>query len=568
MTPREFVEKLKNPRFYIENFIKIRDKRGKLTSLSLKPAQLKLYDAIKKEHESGKPVRIVILKARQLGFSTLIEALFFQDAATRELVRTLIVAHSADATANLFKMNKLFYDKLPSGLKPMRRASNAQEIVFENPTRDAEEKERNPGLMSSIRCVPATGDSVGRSDTLTNVHASEAAFWSNMDDTLDALLQAVPDNPDTAVIIETTPNGFNSFKTFWDNTVAGKTGFVPLFFAWFEDPEYRKPTPPGTVWTDEERALKEAYKLDDDQLSWRRWCIAANLRGDAEKFKQEYPSCPEEAFLMSGNPYFDTDAVILQSAKAPEPISRGRFVFTPGDNLRPENITWEEDRRGEIMIFTPPQERFPYVIGGDTAGDGSDRFTAHVLDNTSGVQCAELTYSGASEAWYTSQLYCLGKYYNAALVGVEINYSTYPERKLEEWGYPRLYIREKADDVTRELSVKKFGWRTDNRTRPLILAELQSVVHDTPDAILSRALLSEMLTFVRNADMRPEAAPGAHDDLVLAAAIAHFIRGQQRYTETTEEKTVKWTASQWEDWRNASPDMKKILIERWGRPGK
>ncbi len=568
MTTAEFIRKLKEPRFYVENFIKIRNKRGRLTSLKLKPAQEKLYSAIKREYDEGRPIRIVILKARQLGFSTLIEALFFQDAATRELVRTLIVAHAADATANLFKMNKLFYDKLPSAIKPMRRASNAQEIVFENPTRDPEEKEKHPGLMSSIRCVPATGDGVGRSDTLTNVHASETAFWSNMEDTLDALLQAVPDSPDTAVIIETTPNGFNAFKIFWDDTCAGKTGFVPLFFAWFEDPEYRKPVPPGTVWTEEEQELKKAYNLDDEQLAWRRWCIAANLRGDAEKFKQEYPSCPEEAFLVSGNPYFDAQTVILRSKQAPEPVSRGRFVFSEGENSRPENILWQEDPRGEIRIFTLPQKGFPYVVGGDTAGDGSDRFTCHVLDNTNARQSAELVYSGGSELWYTQQVYCLGKYYNDALLGVEINYSTYPERKLEEWGYPKLYIREKQDDVTRELSLKKFGWRTDTRTRPLILANLQTVVRETPDAICSKALLYEMITFIRNPEMRPEAAPGEHDDLVLAAAIAHFIRGQQKYYADTEKSTVKWTESQWEDYRNASAAQKKMLIERWGRPGK
>lgn len=563
----ELIKKLKNPRFYVENFIKIRNKKSALSPLKLKPAQEKLYAVIKKQHDEKRPVRIVVLKARQLGFSTLIEALFFHDAATREYVKTLIVAHTSDATANLFKMNKLFYDKLPSSLKPMRRASNAQEIVFENPTRNPEQKQINPGLMSSIRCVTATGEDVGRSDTLTNVHASEAAFWSNMNDTLDALLQAVPDSPDTAVIIETTPNGFNSFKTFWDDTCAGKTGFVPLFFAWFEDPEYRKPTPPGTEWTEEEQKLRETYNLDDDQLTWRRWCIKANLRGDAEKFKQEYPSCPEEAFLMSGNPYFDIENVILRNQQVKKPISRGRFSFTVGENLKPENITWTDDKNGEIYIFSPPENKTPYVIGGDTAGDGSDRFTAHVLDNTSSEQCAELMYSGSSELWYVSQLYCLGKYYNTALIGVEINFSTYPERKLEEWRYPKLYVREKADDVTRELALKKFGWRTDPRTRPLILANLQTVVRETPEVIQSKELLCEMLTFIRNEDMRPEASPDSHDDLVIAAAIAHYIRSQQRYVVQEDEKTpAKWNKSQWEDWRNATPEQKKILIERWGNP--
>lgn len=524
------LERIKNPHFYIENFLKIRDKGGKLINLKLKPAQEKLYNIMKAEHEAGRPVRIVILKARQLGFSTVIEALFFQDAATRELVRTLIVAHTADATSNLFKMNKLFYDKLPGPLKPMIRNSNAQEILFENPTRDPEEKERRPGLMSSIRCVPAIGENVGRSSTLTNVHASEVAFWGNMEDTMDALFQAVPDSPDTAIVVETTPNGFNSFKKFWDDTVAGKTGFLPVFFPWFEDPEYRKPVPPNTEWTDEELKFKEAYNLDDEQLSWRRWCISTNLRGDEEKFKQEYPSCPEEAFLLSGSPFFNVKTVIYRMKLVKNPLTRGRFVYSEGENLRPEEISWEESENGEIVIWQTPEKGIPFVIGGDTAGDGSDRFTAHTIDNTTSEQTAELIYSGGSELWYTQQLYCLGKYFNNALIGVEINFSTYPERKLEEWGYPNLYIREKPDDVTRELNVKKFGWRTDPRTRPLILANLHTVMCQTPEVVSSNSLLSEMLTFIRNDEMRPEAAPGAHDDLVIAAAIAHFIRGQQRFT--------------------------------------
>ena len=537
MSGGSMLELLKNPRFYVENFLTIRTKQGKLQKLLLKPAQAELYEIIKREHDAGRPVRIVILKARQLGFSTLIEGLFFHDAATRPFVRTLIVAHLEDATANLFKMNKLFYDRLPGWLKPMRKNSNAQEIVFENPTRDKDEKERNPGLMSSIRCVTAGGDGIGRSDTLTNVHASEAAFWRHMNDTLDGLLQAVPDDPDTAVVIETTPNGFNAFKTFWDDAVAGRNSFLPVFFPWYKEPGYRRAVPPGTVWTEEEERMRQAYGLDEEQLAWRRWCISANLRGDEEKFRQEYPSCPEEAFLMSGNPYFVNAVIVSQLQRCPEPVARGRFVYGEAENGRPINWAWQEDEEGEIFLYEEPKERYPYVFGGDTAGDGSDRFTAHGLDNTTGDQVAQLLYDGTSELWYTQQLYCLGSYFNNALLAPEINFSTYPERKLEEWGYPRLFIREKPDDMRRELDEKKLGWRTDPRTRPLILANLHSVAKNTPEMLRSKELLSEMLTFVRNEDMRPEAASGEHDDLVMAAAIAHFVREQQSFT--AEEAPVE-----------------------------
>lgn len=537
----EVLELLRVPRLYMERFLVIRTKDGKLANLKLKPAQEKLYDAMKREHDAGRPVRIIVLKARQLGFSTVIEGMFFHDAATRQLVRTMILAHDEESTSKLFRMNKLFYDMLPEFLKPMRKNSNAQEIVFENPTRDAQEKKEEPGLMSSIRCVPAAGSGVGRGDTLTNIHASEAAFWRNMNETLDAVMQAVPDSPDTAVVIESTPNGFNAFKTLWDDAVAGRNGFVPLFFAWYEEPSYRRPVEPGTVWTAEEEELRRAYNLDDEQLTWRRWCIKTQLRGDTEKFKQEYPSCPEEAFLLSGNPFFDNGKVLLLLQTAPPPIRRGRFVYGEAENGKPLEWTWQEDEKGEICIWEDRVERVPYVFGGDTAGDGSDRFTAHGLDNTTGGQVARLMYDGNSELWYAQQLYCLGMTYNTALLAVEINFSTYPERKLEEWGYPKLFIREKPDDMRRELDVKKWGWRTDQRTRPLILANLHTVMDQTGDMIADAELLREMLTFIRNEDMRPEAASGSHDDLVMAAAIAHFVRGQQSYevAQQVEEQRVK-----------------------------
>lgn len=568
MTAGELAKKLRNPRFYIESFLFIRDKSQRLVRLKMKPAQEKLYEIMREEHAAGRPVRIVILKARQLGFSTEIEALFFHDAATRSMVRTLIIAHIEDATANLFKMNKLFYDRLPDALKPMRKNSNAQELVFENPTKEPEEKRRNPGLMSSIRCVTAGGRGIGRSDTLTNVHASEAAFWPNMNETLDGLLQAVPDDVDTAVVVETTPNGFNSFKTFWDDAVSGKNGFRAVFFPWYMEPGYRKPVPPGTEWTQEEMQLKEAYGLDDEQLAWRRWCIANNLRGDAEKFKQEYPSCPEEAFLMSGRPYFNNANVLLRLRQAPKPVRRGRFVYGEGENLKPTDWKWQDAEDGEILLWQEPKERYPYVIGGDTAGDGSDRFTGVCIDNTNAEECAELCYDGVSELFYAQQIYCLGMYFSHALVGVEINYSTYPERKLEEWSYPNLYVREKPDDVTRELNVKKFGWRTDPRTRPLILAGLQTVAQQTPELLMGENLLHEMMSFVRDENERPAAAEGEHDDLVMAAAIAYFIRTEQDtlLRKTRERRLLKWTKDQWEDYNNATREQREMLLALWGDP--
>lgn len=539
MTREEMQEKLRDAAWYLEHFLWIRTKDQKLTRLRMKPAQKRLFEVMEEERRKGKPVRIIVLKARQLGFSTVIEGLFFHDTATRKLVETLIIAHSSDATTKLFRMNKLFFDRLPPALRPMRKNSNAREIVFENPEKDAAKKEANPGLRSAIRCVTAGSGGAGRGSTLTNVHASEAAFWPDMKETLDGLLSAVPDDVKTAVVIESTPNGFNAFKDYWDDAVEGKNAFLPLFFSWFQEPEYRRPVPPGTEWTAEEKALAEAYGLDGEQLQWRRWCIRNNLGGDAVKFRQEYPSCPEEAFLLSGRPFFDNEKLLLRIRAAKEPLKRGRFLFGEGAKGEPVNPTWLEEADGEVVIYAEAERHTPYVIGGDTAGDGSDRFTAFALDNVTGRQAAEIRYDGGSELWYAQQLWCLGQLYNGALIGVEINFSTYPERKLEEWGYPKLYIREKKDDARRMLQSEKLGWRTDPQTRPMLLANLHAVVTQTPELIESRETLQEMLRFVYNDRQRPEAAPGEHDDLVMAAGIAHQIRYEQEMTPRVDAEETR-----------------------------
>ena len=164
---------LRNPKEYCESLLVIRNKKQELVPLRFNEAQSNLYAVIRQQAALGKPIRIIILKGRQEGISTVTEALMFQDTVTRPNVKTLIVAHDSGATGNLFKMNKLFYDCLPRRMQPMRKNSNAKELVFENPTREPKEKAKRPGLRSSIRCQTAGSGSVGRSDTLTNADGAQ-----------------------------------------------------------------------------------------------------------------------------------------------------------------------------------------------------------------------------------------------------------------------------------------------------------------------------------------------------------------------------------------------------------
>lgn len=558
---------LLNCKEYVETFLKIRTKSGALVSLKLNEPQLRLYEVIAKRYKANKPVRVIILKARQMGFSTLTEGIVFWATATRENTDSMIIAHKDEATANLFRMSKLFYEQLPAPIKPMLQASNAQELNFDKPSRDRSERK---GLKSRIRCATAGGSGQGRSYTLRNVHMSEFAFWpGDKLETYSGIMQAVPDEPGTIVIVESTANGYDMFKTLWDRAVAAQQagdedGFIPVFFPWFEMSEYRRPVPSGFELTDEERELKATFKLDDEQIAWRRWCIEVNCGGDLNKFKQEYPATPDEAFIATGTCVFDKEALVLRrAAVSADKWEYGRFTYK-NDGLRISDIKWQPEKGGPIRIKKKPEEGVPYVIGGDTAGTGSDSFVGQVLDNTSGEQVAVLQQL-MGETEYTRQMYCLGMYYNTALIGIETNYSTYPVQELERLRYPKQYVRQHLDKYTQKLT-DEFGFNTTSRTRPTIIDNLKAVAREHLELISDYGTLGEMLTFVYDENWRPEAEEGEHDDLVMALAIAHEIRPQQRRSKYVNPQTTAWDEDMWQDYRNASPAEREQLIKRWGMP--
>lgn len=560
---------LSDPKSYMAHFLHIKTKQNQIVPLKLNTAQLRLYELIRKLEKEGKPIRIIILKSRQMGFSTLTEALIYYRTATRKNVNSFIITHKDEATTNLFNMSKLFQEKNP--VRPMLKNSNAKELIFENPTKNQREKERQPGLKSRIKCATAGGKGVGRSDTLTNVHASELAFWpGNIGETYSGLMQAVPNTKESMVIIESTANGFNFFKEMWDDAVAGENDFVPFFAAWFEMEEYRMPYH-GEELTEEEKEMKDLFGLNEEQIMWRRWCIRNNCNNDIEQFHQEYPATPEEAFIATGTCVFDSRMIVLRMQSLDAGGRKGRFFFQERmerlDHITLQEIFFAEKEKGEICIFKEPIAGRPYTIGGDTAGEGSDYFTAQVIDNITGEQVARLRWQRCEEDEYAKQVYCLGMYYNTALIAVEVNFSTHPQKVLEYLHYPKMYVREVMDSYTGQLR-KSFGFRTDGMTRPVLIARLAEFLRDNMHLVHDRNTLEECLTFIRNEKGRAEAEQGKHDDLVMAYGIALMARGQQRmHTEEREEaKKEKWTADMWEDYRRADAKGRKYLREKWGDP--
>ena len=235
-----------------------------------------------------------------------------------------------------------------------------------------------------------------------------------------------------------------------------------------------------------------------------------------------------------GKTVFDARAIQTRLDNIPKPIKIGYFEYDY-DGLRLSNIRWINDREGYINIYQLPNTPAvsKYCIGGDTAGDGSDYFTAHVLDARTGVQVATLKHQFDADQ-YTKQMYCLGMYYKQALIGIEANFDSFPIMELQRLGYIWQYTRESQDTYTGKKE-KRFGFKTTSLTRPTIISRLIEVVREHCEVINDKDTLEELLTIVRNEKGRIEAPDGGHDDQMMGLAIAHHIREQVVFNDEVIE---------------------------------
>ena len=228
-----------------------------------------------------------------------------------------------------------------------------------------------------------------------------------------------------------------------------------------------------------------------------------------------------------GKTVFDARAIQKRLDEIQKPIKRGYFEYDY-DGLSISNIRWINDRNGYIKIYNVPNqpEITEYCIGGDTAGSdsGSDFFTGHVLDARTGVQVAVLKHQFDADQ-YSKQMFCLGKYYKDALIGIEANFDSFPIMELQRLGYTKQYVREAQDTYTGKTE-KRFGFKTTSLTRPTIISRLIEIVREHCDTINDQDTLEELLTIVRNEKGRIEAPLGGHDDQMMGLAIAHQIREQ------------------------------------------
>lgn len=529
----ELLQELKRyPEKLIELVFIVVDKNQQTMPFFLNDVQHRFIDTLNKaidDFNEGKitNISLIILKGRQQGFTTVVTAYQLSSSILNRNFQGFTLADKSDNSEAIFQNKAKYpYSQLPDALKPTEKFNNRKQLLFEK-------------INSSWAVDTATKD-VGRSRTVNFFHGSECAFWKDGIASIQAALgEAFTKN--CIKIYESTANGYNDYQTMWDSGV-----HINCFYAWWETKEYRINFPSEETkqsflaeidskkdWINERlKWLRDDKGLDAEQLYW----YYKKFEGYINKrlIKQEYPCSPKEAFLLSGDNVFDTEKLLARIETAPKPIKTGYFEYDY-NGLKISNIRWVNDREGYINIYQLPNTPAvsKYCIGGDTSGDGSDFFTAHVLDARTGVQVATLKHQFDADQ-YTKQMYCLGMYYKQALIGIEANFDSFPIMELQRLGYIWQYTRESQDTYTGKKE-KRFGFKTTSLTRPTIISRLIEVVREHCEVINDRDTLEELLTIIRNEKGRIEAPDGGNDDQMMGLAIAHHIREQVVFNDEVIE---------------------------------
>jgi len=462
--------------FLAESLLKVRGKDGRLHRLTA--------NAVQRRFEARRGAGNIVLKARQMGMTTWVAGRFLLKTITRPGTLTLQVAHTQESAEEILRIVHRFVDHLPAGLRAgaLRTGrANVRQIVF-------------PEIDSEYRVESASDRNAGRGLTAQNLHCSEVSRWPGDAGEVLAGLRACL-APGGELVLESTPNGAGGcFYEEW--TRALETGLVRHFFPWWLEAGYRVETPVLSL-TMEESELVERERLDLRQIGFRRE-MRANLRGMAV---QEMVEDAESCFRVTGEMYFDRDAVEERILEAPAALRTAR--------------------NGQLEYWLPRVAGNKYLIAVDPAGGGAegDCSAIEVLDLDTGMQCAE--FAGHVGGLELAELVAaLGGEFNQARVVVERN---------NHGSGVLLMLQDhlKYGPVYRGRD-GQMGWLTSSVSRPQMLGRLAAALVEAPGLFMSRGLLAECRSFLRLANGSVGARSGAHDDRVMAMAVGLAVRAEGR----------------------------------------
>lgn len=491
---------LSNPILFGSAFCKVVNKEGKTVPFIMNPQQKEVCENLSKYN--------VVLKSRQLGITTISCCLSLYYAITEPNSHCMMVSFSLDSANAIFDKLKSMYESIPTIIRPKELANNRSYLKFDN--------------GSKITVCTMGAKELGRGSSLRFVHISELAFCKQ--DVVSKQLLAIEQAllPSGNVIIESTANGMNEFYNIWNNAESGESLYKPFFFSWIDDKimfakEYKefakryKAIHDRTLTVDELEPVERTYYemgASLEQLMWRRLKIA---NSSEMQFRQEYPATPIEAFVTSGNNIFSTEKVV-QLYNARKTIEKLRVVPSIPSDIKLYLNNY-------LTIWEEPQRGMKYYVGVDSAeGVGQDYTVIDIL-NADGIEVAQFRSNKIQAYEIASILNTLGIWYNRALLVVEkaSTGGVILDRLRNMYQYKNIYKHKDYDQ--RGKMFKKIGWKTTQKTKPLLLNNFVEWFDNDDIFIRSLDTLNEMKTYVFDGSSA-NAEHGRHDDTIIATALA------------------------------------------------
>lgn len=510
--------------------LSIKTKSGELVSFELNSSQQRIVEAIQKQRRLGIPVRIVVLKSRQMGTSTLSEAIVYAFCSLRGVSQGLVLADDEEGASDIFKMNETFYGEM----------QRQYPYLTPNKTRSDEKRMEFFNTKSGIRIETARNKRAGRKYTYRYAHLTEVAFYEDLKTLLAGLLPSVPDQPETIIILETTANGMNYFAEFWNQKKKafeeGRTEWIPIFLPWSEHEEYVRPFYDehtkerfiATLTTDEKRIMK-VHRLTFEQMNWRRHQITDTYSGDQDKFEVEYPLTDREAFKSTSKRIFPERIVAPQLAHVIDPKFRGEMEIV---GRRPSLIP---DPQGFLKIYKEVQPDWQYVMGVDSCESAlsHDEACIQVVARQTWEQVAHFHGHIAPDE-LARKAFAMGQYYNFAFIAPERNGpGAVTVQQLAEMAYPNLCRTQRSviTDGGKWIDTEEFGFHTNARTKPDIINKLSASLRDLLLVIHDAKTIDQLSTFVvkkvnEEGHVATGAEEGHYDDCVMALAISVWYAHQ------------------------------------------
>lgn len=532
----------------------IKDKFANIVPFVPNEPQRALIDYVLLCIKEKRPVKVIILKARQMGFSTAVEALCYWWTSTNFNINSVIIGNDEKSSLNLYRMFRRYFDNTNILFKPSVRYNTKSDLTFEK----FDENGKQIGLGSAIKIETAKNKSAGRSDTVNFLHASELGAWENGEDLVASLMQTVPDaevmEKPSMVFLESTAEGRgNYFHKEYVAAVNKKNNYQPLFAPWWILDTYERDATFEDLGqlNDYESFLVELMRKGHETLGhkftvseesiprklayYRR--KAKDFAATPERLPQEYPSTWEESFIASGKNVFNPLALQEMEKDATPLEDVNYYKITPLED-RPyeefelEQIPFEENEtpddftyKAPLKIWEKPKPYKEYVIGADVAEGlkGGDFSVATVVD-ISTMEVVARWRGHCDPDKFGEILGALGTYYNYALIGVEVNnHGLTTVQKLRDTFYTNLYKRDRGYDEEWETPTVNLGWKTDMRTKRLMIDDLIKLVRERVIKDKDIVFINEAFSYVRDERGRMNAEEGSHDDVIMSTAIAYQL---------------------------------------------